>query len=124
MNLAAQTPPPYPQVKIMQFARNFKVKTPILTKFWAQAPLGVKTLLGPLTKLLDMRLHPVYNSLQLRYQSLNSERKPREQRNSPRNAIPKLLAVLHVIFAYPHGRTLGKQALTNFVLMVPLHVTQ
>ena len=40
----------------MQFSGNFKGKTPILSKFWAQAPpLGSK-LLSPLTKILDPRL--------------------------------------------------------------------
>ncbi len=33
--------------KIMQFSGNFKEKNPILSKFWAQDPPGVKTLLGP-----------------------------------------------------------------------------
>ena len=42
----------------MQFSFNVKGKTPILPKFWAQAPLGVKTPLGPLTKILDPRLIP------------------------------------------------------------------
>ncbi len=33
--------------KIMQFSGNFRGKTLILSKLWAQGPLGVKTLLGP-----------------------------------------------------------------------------
>ncbi len=33
-----------------------KGKTPILNKFWAQPPLGVKIPLAPLTKILDPRL--------------------------------------------------------------------
>ena len=40
--------------KIMQFSGNFKEKSHILSKFWAQGPsLGVKSPLGPLTKILD-----------------------------------------------------------------------
>ena len=40
--------------QILQFTGNFKGKPPILSKFWAQGPPGVKTLLGrPLTKILD-----------------------------------------------------------------------
>ena len=41
--------PPCPQdfFKIMQFSGNFKGKSPIFSKFWAQGPpLGVKTPLG------------------------------------------------------------------------------
>ena len=39
--------PPFPLpprffFQIMQFSGNFKGKTPVLSKFWAQAPLGVK----------------------------------------------------------------------------------
>ncbi len=52
------SPPSCPQdfFKIMQFAGNFKGKTPILSQVWAQVPpLGVKTLLAPLTKILDPR---------------------------------------------------------------------
>ncbi len=33
--------------KIMQFSGNFKGQSPILSKFWAQPPVGVKTPLGP-----------------------------------------------------------------------------
>ena len=31
----------------MQFSGNYKGKNPILSKFWAQVPPGVKTRLGP-----------------------------------------------------------------------------
>ncbi len=32
--------------KIMLFLGNFKGKTPVVSKFWAHGPVGVKTLLG------------------------------------------------------------------------------
>ncbi len=41
------TPCPQDLFKIMQFLGNFKGKIPILSKFWAQGPPGVKTPLGP-----------------------------------------------------------------------------
>ncbi len=46
---ALRAGPPCPQdfFKIMQFSDNFKGKIPILSKCWVQAPLGVKTPLGP-----------------------------------------------------------------------------
>ena len=45
--------------KIIQFSGNFEGKSPILSRFWAQGPPpGVKTPLGPLTKILDLALCP------------------------------------------------------------------
>ncbi len=48
-------PPPCHQVFFQNHAafRQFKGKTPILSKFWAQGPLGSKLHWAPLTKILD-----------------------------------------------------------------------
>ncbi len=55
--------PPFPQdfFQIMQFSCNFKGKTPIFSKFWAQGPLGSKFHWAPLTKILDPRLDTPHN---------------------------------------------------------------
>ena len=51
---------PGPPLSPRSFSGNFKGKPVyILNRFWAQPPSGVKTLLGPLTKIVDppMELH-------------------------------------------------------------------
>ena len=62
---AGPGPSPYPQdfFKIMQFSGNFKGKTPILSKFWAQGPppLGSKLRWAALTKILDAPLNVTFS---------------------------------------------------------------
>ena len=55
--LGAWPPLPPDFFKIMQFSGNFKGKTPILSKLWAQGPLGSKLWWALLTKILDPPLH-------------------------------------------------------------------
>ena len=54
-------PPPAPPKFLQTHAvlRRFFRKTPILSTFWAQAPLGSKLCWAPLTKILDPSLIPV-----------------------------------------------------------------
>ncbi len=45
--------------KIMQFSGNFKEKTPVLSKFWALAPL-TKILDTPLATLVEINSHVAF----------------------------------------------------------------
>ncbi len=74
--------PPCP-FTIMQFPGNFKEKSPILSKFWAQGPYSeVKTLLAHLTKILDPPLihhhfphFQLERDRQLQFRTLHNTRK-------------------------------------------------
>ncbi len=46
-------PCPQDLFKIMQFSGNFDGKTPVVSTFWAQGPLGSKLGWAPLTKILN-----------------------------------------------------------------------